>query len=448
MKTKNPWRRRYFPKTTSKMAVWAVFAIMTLLYVPFVQADMPADTEILNVVTVTYYDASGTYDFSATAAATVTVTLVEAGVTISGRPTPTQNGDTADPPSDQNLQSGQSYPYLYAITSNANGDDSYDITISDTADAILTSPSVTSQIVGPDGTTYLQDSTDPLVLGASVIVDVSGTTLSFPGGTLTGIADGDVVVINGVDYLVGSVTYGSAASYDAGTGATTPEVRASFELSQNTNGSQVDPSSTTFSIGTPVYEQALLLVEVTAINTDPSDGDILVDVTVEPDSGGYSTAVDDQTTTFYGLSLVIEKLVRNVTAGDAVYTPAASAQGVTGEVLEYQVTVTNNGGNAALVVIDDTVPVYTTLVGDSAYTSGFAYFIFTDGAASTTEGPITMATGTEYADMVSGTAPDTVAGSALTFYVGQGHDGTAGTEQGGTLLNGESIVVRYQVAID
>jgi uncharacterized repeat protein (TIGR01451 family) len=451
MNTQFSWRKNFFKRITSKMGTVAMFAMMALFFTPAVYADMAADTEILNVVTVTYYDASGTYDFSASAAATVTVSLVQSEVTISGRPTITsgQHGAQATLPSDQNLQSGITASYLYAITSNANGEDTYDISIIDTPAGILTNPTVTTQIVEPDGSTFLQDSTVPLTLGASVIVDVSGTTLSFPGGTLTGIAAGDVVVIDNEDYLVGPVTYGNAASYDAGTGSTTAETRATMQLLQNTNGGQADPLSASFSIGTPVYEQALLRVLVTAINTDASAGtvdvDIAVDVTTEIGPTINPVTVDNQITTFAGLSLTIEKLVSNVTDATGF---AANVPGVSGDTLEYRVTVTNNGGNAAFVVIDDSVPVYTELVGDTAYTDGFAYYTYTHADASVTSGSIDMATGTEHANDVSGTAGDTVASTPLTFYVGQGHDGTDGTSSGGLLLGGETVVITYQVTID
>ncbi len=311
-------------------ALLPLLALMILLAPAVAGANSGADTTILNVVTVAYKDATGTQSFSATASSTVTVNLVEAALTISGRPTGANKGDTAAQPSNATVASGATASYLFALTANANGDDIYDLMVTKGVVANVTGDSVSFWAVDPDGSSNPVASPASVTLGASIITAVTGeTTLEFPGGTLTNIAVNDIVVINGVDYLVSAVTVGSGASHDnvggsphSDVGATTAEVKGSLTLAANTDGSNTVPlfiTNATASAGDTVGEQVLLKVDVSATATGGSDG--TVPYTVDTDTlvngtldGGSNPASTTKTTTFTGVQLTIQKEVRNVTS--------------------------------------------------------------------------------------------------------------------------------------
>lgn len=436
MKTKIIQREIKFTQRLSYMTAVLLAALSLLVYAPAADADMAADAVIINIVSVGYTDASGNNVFQAEAAATVTVNLVEAAVTISGRPTPAAHGASAGLPAEQNLQSGDTGAYLYALTANTNGDDEYFLDIAIDATANVTAQSVTTELLNPDESLV---TTNPasVTLGASVIVGVTaGDTLLFPGGTLTGIAAGDVVVIGTEDYLVSSVANGSPANY---AGSLTAEVQGQLVLAANPNGGSVVPNFVAGDIGTLVFEQVLIRVSVTAeANMPATDGTVDVDIQVTTDAGGSDNLndVQDVTTTYTGLDLTILKEVSNLTTGGAF---GATANGITGNILEYRVTITNNGGSAANVIVTDAVPDYTTLV-----LAGTDFANYTGPASAA--GSVSSAADDENPNDVSGANSGITAGSSLVFYVGDAQDGTSGI--GGMVLTGETFVISYQVTID
>jgi len=82
------------------------------------------------------------------------------------------------------------------------------------------------------------------------------------------------------------------------------------------------------------------------------------------------------------------------------------------------------------------VPAYTTLVDDG---TNFATAALNGGAAVN----ISLADDDENAGIV---ASGKVVGSAITFYLGAGQQGTTAT--GGTMAAGDTIVISYQVKVD
>ena len=434
-----------FPRTRL-IRVLIAAALAVLVASPTVFADVGADAIILNVVRVDYTDASGNQSFSADAATSVTVSLVEAALDISGRPTGAAPGDTATVPADQTVASGATADYLYALTANANGSDTYDLAITIAATTDVANETISYDLMEPDGTTpILPSNPSDVTLGASVIIGRVGTdTLVFPGGTLDDIVVDDIVVVAGVDYRVAAVTLGSGGSHDhatgtahSDTGTLTPEQQGQLVLASNANGSATAANFTDAVIGQLAREQMLLRVQIYAeAATVGTDGTVDFNMTIEPDGtpGANTAPFTDVTTTFTAVNLSIEKLVRNVTSGGAF---AATATGVTTDVLEYQVTITNAGGDAANVIVTDAVPDYTTLV----VTAG-NFAAYTDPSSNT--GNISESVDDENPDDVSG---DHNTGTGdMTFYVGQGQSGTG--PSGGTIANGESFEITYRVTID
>ncbi len=444
-------------------------AILTLMIVwtPRAMAATGADAVILNVVQVTYRDASGNQSFTADAAAKITVTLQEAALTISGRPTTTNPGTSAAVPAEQTVASGATAQYLYALTANANGYDTYDLAVSMDAVANVANQNVTYDLVGSDGSTVIASNPATVTLGASVVINVpNSTTLEFPGGTLNNIAVGDIVVVNGVDYLVSAVTAGSGADHShadgnthTDTGTLTPETRASLTLAANTNGANATPNFTATLVGSIVGEQVLVRVNVYAETTTAgTDGTVDFDLVVNPDGtpGSNVSQQQDVTTTFTAADLTIRKEVRNVTQSGSF---AASASGNPGDVLEYRVTVQNSGSNATQVVVSDAVPSYTTLVvftdsyggsERSGAAAGSDLFARVSNSASpaVTVDLTYQDSDNENTAIASGHAAGTAAASAITFYIGNGNSDT--TDTGGTVTNSsdDTFTILYRVKID
>jgi uncharacterized repeat protein (TIGR01451 family) len=405
-------------------------------------ANTAAETTILNVVRVDYQDATGTASFAATASTTVTVNLVESAVAISA-------------PADQGgIASGATATYTYTLTATANGSDVYDLAVTKGVVANVAGDTVSYRTVAADGTTTLSASPTSVTLGASVVTGVpSGTQLTFPGGTLTNIASGDVVVINGNSYLVSAVSNGSGASHtNAGAaaqstvGADTAEVLGSLTLAIHPAGSNVAPAFVLGDIGKVVAERVFLEVTTTATTNSSAPGtvphtvetDAIADAGIDNGHATYSTT--SNTTTFTGTSLTINKEVRNL--NDAVPTFGATATGNPLDTLEYRVTVINTGaGDAANVVVTDAVPAYTTLV-----VTGVNFGTITDATNTVT---LTTSVDSEVGQPGAGSevgfadAAGTTATSALNFYVGTNSTNAAG----GVVAAGATYTITYQVQI-
>ena len=404
-------------------------------------ANTAADTTILNVVRVDYKDASKTASFAATASTTVTVNLVEAALTISA-------------PVDQTVASGAIATYLYTLTATANGSDVYDVVVSLGATANVAGAALTHRTLAADGTTQLVASPADVTLGASVITAApAANQLTFPGGTLTNIGVGDVVVVGGNSFIVAGVTLGSGASHtnlgavaQTAIGVDTAEVNGSLTLAIHPAGSNVAPAFAAGNVGTVAAEQVFLEVTSTATTTGTTDGTVIHTVETDSVAGGapasglnnYASATN--TTTFTGTSLSITKEVQNL--NDAVPAFGATATGNPGDILEYRVTVINGatGGDAADVVVTDTVPAYTALV-----VTGVNFATITDGTntvtlTTTVDSEVQPGVGTEVG---FGDATVAAAGSPINFYVGT----TSTNATGGVVATSTTYTILYQVQI-
>ena len=449
----------------------ALLAIVAFVLPNAALANTGADAVILNIVQVDYKDASGGQDFQAHAAAEVTVNLVESPLTISGRPTSVagSEGDLAGLPSPSGASGTVSH--LIALTATANGDDAYDLIIATNAPNNVTNESVSWSTVQPDGTTVITGgSPGSVTLGASVITDVlSASQLQFPGGTLTGIGVGDVVVISNVDYLVSAVTIGNAAGHtyaDGGAhndlgGTETTETFGTLTLAINPSGGNTAPAFAAGDIGSLAAEQVLVKVDVYGETTAASG---TVDTVVQTDANQNGTyALSDNgstatvTTTFQGAALTITKEASNWTGSGAF---GGTATGDPGDILEYKITIDNTAiGNATKVVVTDAVPAYTTLVTWAAAT-GYSGAVVPDGTGAATDifGTISDVTNTValtvgidsetqpggLTETGYGDAGGTAAGSNLTIYVGD----TSANNDGGTVDSTTVYTIYYQVQID
>lgn len=353
-------------------------------------ASTGAGATILNKITLTYSDTGATKTYTADATTTVTVALVKAPLTASGKPTGAAPGKTAAMPAGLTVDSGNTASYLIALTANANGGDTYNLTSALATPANVSNQTVAWSTVAPNGTTVITGSNPATInLGASIIQANAATTISIPGGSTLAAAIQDksfnkVIVVNGVDYLVTGFTPGTAPS-NAHVGATqytdvsltppTPESLAVVTLEANPGGSNQVPAFTVNALkGTQAGEQILVKVDIAANVTNPiSVGTVDFTVTTNTSAGVNQVITAAITTTFRAMNLKIMKSVRNCgplgTTCAASYSASLSlaSSPSPGDILEYQVQIQNAGASLAkLVRADDAVPVYTTLMCYSA----------------------------------------------------------------------------------
>ena len=465
-------------RTTQRRPFWAALAVVASLFLallitaPGVQANIGMGATILNTVQIDYKDASGTTGYSANATTYVTVNLVKAGLTFSGRPTSGSPGSTAACPPNLTIDSGDTQTYLIALTATANGGDTYSLSSNLPTVTNMASSSVTWATMQNNGTsTITTGSPSTVVLGASVIQANTNNTISIPGGSTvassiqTNAAGFKVLVVNGVDYIVSGMTLGTTpsnthvgATYYNDTGVATPEVLAIISLSANPSGANVAPNFTVNALkGTVAAEQILVRLSYTGVvgSTPGVDGVVEFYMGATDSSSGNPTSSCHITTTFRASNLRVQKFVRNCgPTGGTCGTFAASASGVPGDILEYEVLVNNAGGSVGKQVkASDAVPIYTQLVcgGVATVCTGTGTAIIATINDGTNTASITYQSSDDEcagspANVGAGDAAGFAEGSALHFYMGNTCNGI--TPIGGNVTSTATYTIHYRVKMN
>jgi hypothetical protein len=416
-------------------------------------APTAANAKILNVVTVTYFDATGTTSHQAATSTSVTVSLKQAALTV------------ATESSFATVDSGTTTTSYVALTSNANGQDSYKITFSDVAANLAASPKTLTYNIVTDknGSNPVSiGSGGSVSLGASLILSVGapGTTqvISIPAGTLNGIAAGSIVVVGGTTYKVTSTYAGIQAGYDKTgpqtvTGALTNETPGTITIAADISGS--DPNLTGSVAGTVIGERKYLkITENATVNSNTANGTDNFSVTTDTTTGSNPTAAVAELATFYYVAVSIDKSVKNINTG----VTGLGVTGKPGEVLEYTVTVSNaTSGNANLVAVADAVPAYTKLVsGTGAYGSGGGSGAAVEKFAQISDGINTVEVTLDPTDSETqpggatltgfgGTVGNAVAaGTGINFFIGTSSNKTTG----GVVAAGKTYTIKYRVTIN
>lgn len=388
-------------------------------------ANTASNTTLRNTVTVNYADAGGTAQLPETDEVDVVVQLVEA--------TPTLNA-----PDDQYIVPTATAVYAYTVYSNANGPDTYNITVSAPTEsaglsgstAVLTTASVTL------GATTV--ATAPGAIAANTPTAIVVPSDAASDAAVNGIASGEVVVIGGVRCDVTAIT-------DSGTPGTGAISNSSITVDCDAG---ISPA-----YGAVIGEQQSFSMTVDPNGWTGTSGPTeTVDVTVSAqDDASAQSADTDDTTTFVEQLLSVTKYVRNVTTGAVGVGPvvvggatyyASGIVGVPTNTLEYLVEVTNlSGSNSATdVVISDPVPAFTT-------------FSATDFAVLDDTGAVV---GTCTATANNGDQCEVV-GTTVYMYPGDavgtiGDDTDGGTGNvngdGGTVGAGNNAYGRFRVTID
>jgi len=443
---------------------------------PGVEANTGAGATILNTVQVDYKDAGGVQSFSANATTSTTVNLVKSGLTYSGMPTGAAKGKTAAMPSNQTVDSGSTASYLIALTANANGGDTYNLSRAIGAVTNMISNTVTFSTMRNDGTTVITAygaGPATVALGASVIQNNTANTISIPGNSnlaaliTLNSAGYKVLVVGGVDYIVTGIAGGTAPSnthvgntYYNNVGAATAETLAVITLGANTAGSNTTPALTPSDPalkGTVVAEQILVKVDVTGTvgPTAGTDGTVAFTLTTTDSSSGNSQTTSTVTTTFRASNLQVRKTVKNVTKATGYL---ASTTGDPGDILEYKVEINNAGASTAKVVTGtDAVPIYTKLVcGVGALGATVCTGTLTDIIATISDGTTTTNITYGWKDVNECLSPGVGAGGAggftegspLYFYMGNTTTCNGLTPAGGTVNAGATYTILYRVKVN
>lgn len=263
--------------------------------------------------------------------------------------------------------SGDSVNITYTITSNSNGSDIYDMSVS-TNDTDVTAPAALSL------------SPTQVTLGGSITSQPSTAgTIYIPAGSESNFTAGDTIRLNigGNDYLytVDSVTAGTSSSTVGNT--TTPETPTAIVLTPVGIAPAIAPGNVP--VGTQVGEVQTITVSITAGDpTTPGvDGthEVVIDGTVAaPGPGGpgdviiFSDVGSSNLTVLSGDATLIKE-VRNVTDGGAFATSGVTAR--TGDTLEYRITAASvPGQNVTGASLTDSIPDYITYVPNSTTLNG------------------------------------------------------------------------------
>ena len=469
------------PGARGLCAALAITALAAIGSPGTASASTTAGATILNVVEVDYKDATGLGTvYTAAFSTSVSVNLVKAGLSITTPP-----NSAAIPgflcADEGSYASGDHFIAYYAMTATANGQDTYKLSLTNQIRHFASSETTLYSLLNPYDASQAAAPTSAAttrILNSAIVVGTSGSdTLLFPGGSLKtngtngpangGLAPNDVVVVDfgGVKtaFLVKAVTLGNAATFpnNGATPATTgnatqivPEVQDKVQVQAFLNdslgfgsgaaGVAPDFTHTAPAIGTVVGQMMLVKIDITAItNTIGSGNDAYVDYTLTTTdsatgnpqyvgSGGSNICDGGY---FLTTQLSIVKAVRNVTRGDASFLPATTSN--PGDVLEYQVTVNNPGGQATLSSVADNIPPYTKLVTyTGVYGTGATFGTTAGNFATISDGVNAVnlkADGTTSAQPASpapivgyGTAAGFTASSLLKFNLGQGSSSSVG----------------------
>ncbi|MCB1645328.1 MAG: hypothetical protein KDI36_07740 [Pseudomonadales bacterium] len=433
-------------------------------------AGTAANTILENTVTVNFENAGGLAMTAVTATASITVNLVEAA--------PSVAFNAAASTSPLEGAEGDVITLVYDVTSNANGEDDYELVVADSSTSnygTSTFSPVSPVSVGILGATTVAEAFSILNTGGSgageCTVNGTGTCeIQVPNdgpigseGDINSLAAGDTVVLNN-----GSTLTCTVVSVTDVAGATSAASLSTLEVDscEDTGG-----GAFALAIGDDIFESKQITISTTLGNLTAAnvDGSTTISVTPQPVGGSAGTPDTNATITIKAPSVSVFKLVRNVTTPVAGTDPGAGADiailtydgtgggtfyanGVTaapGDVLEYAVIVRRDLGNVKDIRITDPLQIFTTYQAASinvldAEATGFT-------CSNTWTCDVTVTDGTvDAADDGSTTAGDTgfFSGGTITAYGGSGADETDGTNPGGTLGNGEVSVITYRVTVD
>ena len=390
---------------------------------PLVHAATSGNATIFNEATVSY--TSGTTTLTASADVSVTV------ITLAANPTVTVDLTA------QSVAAAANAVYNYTLRSNANGVDTYNLTLA-SVDADVTA---STDVIAASSTLW-----GGIVLGSPVAGEIT-----LPGGSVTTLVAGtstvELTVAGGTErYTVTTITAGNAESSGV------PEVLDVLALTPVGASPAIGIGDVV--AGTQVGQYAVTVLTQTAgtPTTPGTDGTHTNNLTTtstatladNATTATYTTSAGDGNetiTTVVSPSVTILKESRNFTTTSA-WVSDGSTTAKPGEVIEYRLTITNIHATASTtnVFLTDVIPAYTT-INTAVYGADDVQIDYTDvagGGANDYSVTDTIANDGDQAEEIpAGTLQVTVGDTA----------GDAGVPTGGTLDAGDIAVVLFQVTV-
>jgi hypothetical protein len=389
-----------------------------------------ADATIFNQAKLTYSGGSVTVGVS------VKVALVGATPTLST-------------PADDSVTSGDVVEILYAITSNANGLDNYDLTTTQSNIANNTGTLQNAGILilaGDTGTTQITN----LDLGAAITAspNLVANQISIPAGAEANLANDMYINLDGfgvykIDTAANSgIVPGTVASIgnDGVETHTFVELLTTTDLPGDSLVTGSDFAIGAVAGGIQVGEIKQFRVAVTggAFTGDSTSGTHTVTTSADPDTGAAVSAEDDVDIAVTAAAVSLTKDIALVTGADGAgnggtvgaYT-TTSFDVSPGDVLSYRITVGPEAGQPAIIdaSIDDSVPAFTTYVTDSLRLNGIQVSTVngTDGGTFPLDGGFAV------------NSPNSGSND------GSGNDGTG---EAGVIDSGASAQLIFRVIVD
>lgn len=388
---------------------------------PLVHAATSGNATIFNEATVSYTSGGSTL----TASADVSVTVI----TLAANPTVTVDTTT------NTVNPGANAVYNYTLRSNANGVDTYNLSLASADSNVTASGDTIAASVG---------------LWGGIVLSSGAGTINLPGGSTTGLVNGDTVELDvggsPERYTVTITAAGNAESSGVA------EVEAVLTLAPVGASPAITAGNVTAGDQVGQYDVVTLTQLAGTPSTPGTDGTHTNNLTTTSTAtladnatlATYTTSAGDSNetiTTVSSPSVTILKESRNITTGSG-FVSDGSTTAKPAEVIEYRITVTNTHATASTtnVYLTDIIPTYTAInTGD--YGGDDVQIDYTDVAGagandySVTD---TIANDADQAEEIpAGTLQVTVGDTA----------GDAGLPTGGTLDAGDIAVVLFRVTV-
>lgn len=325
----------------------ALLAFLVCAQPQTAQATTSGGATIYNTVKVTYL--SGATSFFTTASVSVTVNTVAALPTVTN-------------PNPQTVNGGAVVNYIYSVKSNSNGTDTY------TTSALANTPDANI------GAATAASVTASIQLWGGIVVGSGAGFITVPFGSTTGLVAGTSTVQIGANtYTVTTITPGSAAATNAGTGNLTAEVPTTLVLTPIGASAAVTAGNAPAGTQVGEFKSTSLTAAFTAATPTASGTD-----------GHYNTHYTVATGALpVALTLTTTDVTTTVSSPRVTITKTANVGTASpGDTIIYTITVTNTHPTAAAssVTVIDPIPAYTAYVANSTRLNGIT--VNGDGATS------------------------------------------------------------------
>ncbi len=288
-------------------------------------------------------------------------------------------------PADDTVTSGDDLQLLYAVTSNANGLDNYNLRTASVVDGANNTGNL-----GAPGAKFLQDASGTTVitnldLGAAITAGANDTSnqVFIPAGAEVNLAEGMYVELAGGVYKIeaGGITAGTVPDINNDEVFARIDLATTTDLPGDPRVTGADFNAGDIGAGVQLGEQRQFRAVVTGgtLTGDSTRGTHTIDFEATADTGGAS-ATDQVVVTVEAATVFFTKSVAPVTGanpdgtGGAVgtYESSPTFDISPGDVLEYKILVGPTSGQPAIsnAEITDQSPNFTAYVADSLKLNG------------------------------------------------------------------------------